>query len=61
MAPEGATVEAVEAMLEQAVVSMIVLLLGLIAGLFLMVSAKRHPDGQAVHDRVADTYVIRLP
>lgn len=38
-----------------------VLVVGAVGWLWLVHSARRHPDGQALHDRVAGTYVIKMP
>lgn len=52
-------IEQVEIDSGAALVSYVIFSGGLILWLFLLRSAKRHPDGQALHDRVVETYVIK--
>ena len=52
-------IEQVEIESNDALASSVVILVGSALWLFLLHNAKRHPDGQALHDRVVDTYVIK--
>ena len=52
-------IEQVEVDSHSAMVSSSVILLGSVLWLFLLRGAKRHPDGQAWHDRVTGTYVMK--
>lgn len=52
-------IEQVEIDSHSAMVSSSVILLGSVLWLFLLRGAKRHPDGQAWHDRLSGTYVMK--
>ena len=45
---------------EESMAGLTAFLVGAAVWLYLLVTTRRHPDGQAPHDRVAGTYVIRL-
>ena len=66
--PEQAATRITEAPVEQAEVApetvlpaMAVSFVGMIIALILILITRRHPDRQAPHDRVSDTFVTRLP
>jgi len=48
------------AALEQLSGSMTVFLFGFAIWLYLLARTRKHPDGQSIHDRIADTLVIRV-
>ncbi|MGA1197318.1 MAG: RDD family protein [Candidatus Latescibacterota bacterium] len=52
-------IEQVEVDSHSAMISSSVIFMGSILWLFLLRGAKRHPDGQAWHDRMAGTYVMK--
>jgi uncharacterized RDD family membrane protein YckC len=52
-------VESIEKDPGSGMMSSLVILMGLALCLFLLVRAKRHPDGQALHDCVVGTFVIK--
>lgn len=54
---DGVGGEMVEA--ESAVASSTAMVIGTVGWVVLIHMARRHPDGQGIHDRVAETYVIR--
>jgi len=41
------------------VASSTAMVIGTVGWVVLIHMARRHPDGQGIHDRVAETYVIR--
>ena len=55
---EGVNTVEVEA--EQALASSAVMMIGTVGWLVLIHLARRHPDGQGLHDRAARTYVIEM-
>ena len=56
---DGDVVDTVEVDEQSAVASSTVMVIGTVGWIVLIHMARRHPDGQGVHDRVAETYVIR--
>ena len=55
----GEGVEVVEVEAQSAVASSTAMVIGTVGWLVLIHMARRHPDGQGIHDRVAETFVIR--
>ena len=55
----GEMVETVEVDPQSAMASSAMMVIGTIGWLVLIHLARRHPDGQGVHDRVAETFVIK--
>ncbi|MCY3682425.1 MAG: RDD family protein [Gemmatimonadetes bacterium] len=51
--------EGVEVEAQSAAVSSTAMVIGTVVWVVLIHMARRHPDGQGIHDRVAETYVIR--
>ena len=58
---QESAVEPIEIDPRAALGSSVVVVVGAVGWLWLVHSARRHPDGQALHDRVAETYVIKMP
>lgn len=58
-ANQQAVIEQVEIESTDATISTALLLLGSFLWLMLMRQARRHPDGQAYHDRLSGTYVMK--
>ncbi len=56
---DGDVVDTVEVDEQSAVASSTVMVIGTVGWIVLIHMARRHPDGQGIHDRVAETYVIR--
>ena len=56
---DGDVVDTVEVDEQSAVASSTVMVIGTVGWIVLIHIARRHPDGQGIHDRVAETYVIR--
>lgn len=56
---DGERVEMVEVEAQSAMASSTVMVIGTVGWIVLIHLARRHPDGQGIHDRVAETYVIR--
>lgn len=55
----GEVVDNVEVDAQWALFSSAAMVGGMVGWLVLVYAARRHPDGQGIHDRVAETYVIR--
>lgn len=55
----GEMIDTVEIDAQSAMFSSVVLVLGMVGWWVLIHLARRHPDGQAVHDQVAGTFVIK--
>ena len=51
--------EGVEVEAQSAAVSSTAMVIGTVVWVVLIHMARRHPDGQGIHDRVAETFVIR--
>lgn len=56
---DGDVVDTVEVDEQSAMASSTVMVIGTVGWIVLIHIARRHPDGQGIHDRVAETYVIR--
>ena len=56
---DGEVMDAVEVDAQSVLASSIAMVIGTVGWLVLIYLARRHPDGQGIHDRVAETYVIR--
>ena len=56
---DGEVMDTVEVDAQSAVVSSTAMVIGTVVWVVLIHMARRHPDGQGIHDRVAETYVIR--
>ncbi len=56
---DGDVVDTVEVDEQSAMASSTVMVIGTVGWIVLIHMARRHPDGQGIHDRVAETYVIR--
>ncbi len=56
---DGEVMDTVEVDAQSAVASSTAMVIGTVGWLVLIHMARRHPDGQGIHDRVAETYVIR--
>ena len=56
---DGDVVDTVEVDEQSAMASSTVMVIGTVGWVVLIHMARRHPDGQGIHDRVAETYVIR--
>jgi len=56
---DGEVMDTVEVDGQSAAVSSTTMVLGTVVWVVLIHMARRHPDGQGIHDRVAETYVIR--
>ena len=56
---DGEGIEIVEVEAESDLTSLAAMVIGTVGWLVLIHMARRHPDGQGIHDRVAETYVIR--
>ncbi len=56
---DGEGIEVVEVETQSAVASSTAMVIGTVGWVVLIHMARRHPDGQGIHDRVAETYVIR--
>ena len=52
-------IETVDVDAQSAMGSSVVMVIGTFGWLMLIRLARRHPDGQGIHDRVADTFVIK--
>lgn len=52
-------IEMVEVETQSTLASWTVMVIGTVGWVVLIHMARRHPDGQGIHDRVAETYVIR--
>ncbi|MDP6040910.1 MAG: RDD family protein [Candidatus Latescibacteria bacterium] len=55
----GEMIDTVEIDAQSATLSSVVMVVGTIGWLVLIHLARRHPDGQGMHDRVAGTFVIK--
>ena len=56
---DGEVVDTVEVEAEQVLAYSAVMVVGTVGWLVLIHFARRHPDGQGLHDRAAETYVIK--
>ena len=56
---DGEVMDTVEVDAQSAVASSTAMVIGTVGWLVLIHMARRHPDGQGIHDRVAETFVIR--
>ncbi len=56
---DGEGIEVVEVEAESDLTLSTAMVIGTVGWLVLIYAARRHPDGQGVHDRAAETYVIR--
>ena len=56
---DGEVMDTVEVDAQSAAVSSTAMVIGTVVWVVLIHMARRHPDGQGIHDRVAETYVIR--
>ena len=56
---DGEVVDTVEVDAQSAAVSSTAMVIGTVIWVVLIHMARRHPDGQGIHDRVAGTYVIK--
>lgn len=56
---DGEVMDTVEVDEQSAVVSSTVMVIGTVGWIVLIHMARRHPDGQGIHDRVAETFVIK--
>ena len=56
---DGEVMDTVEVDAQSAAVSSTAMVIGTVVWVVLIHLARRHPDGQGIHDRVAETYVIR--
>lgn len=56
---DGDVVDTVEVDEQSAMASSTAMVIGTVGWIVLIHMARRHPDGQGIHDRVAETYVIR--
>ena len=55
----GEVMDTVEVDAQSALFSSVAMVIGTVGWLVLIYVARRHPDGQGIHDRAAETYVIR--
>ncbi|MDE2723558.1 MAG: RDD family protein [Gemmatimonadetes bacterium] len=56
---DGEVMDTVEVDAQSAVASSTAMVIGTVVWVVLIHIARRHPDGQGIHDRVAETFVIR--
>ncbi len=56
---DGEVVDTVEVDAQSVLASSTAMVIGTVGWLVLIYLARRHPDGQGIHDRVAETYVIK--
>ena len=56
---DGEVMDTVEVDAQSAVASSTAMVIGTVVWVVLIHMARRHPDGQGIHDRVAETYVIK--
>lgn len=56
---DGEGIEMVKVEAQSTVASSIAMVIGTVGWLVLIYMARRHPDGQGIHDQVAETYVIK--
>ena len=56
---DGEVVDTVEVDAQSAMASSTAMVIGTVGWIVLIHLARRHPDGQGIHDRVAGTYVIK--
>ncbi|MDE2699068.1 MAG: RDD family protein [Gemmatimonadota bacterium] len=56
---DGEVMDTVEVDAQSAVASSTAMVIGTVVWVVLIHLARRHPDGQGIHDRVAETYVIK--
>ena len=56
---DGEVVDTVEVDAQSAMASSTAMVIGMVGWVVLIHLARRHPDGQGIHDRVAGTYVIK--
>ena len=56
---DGEVMDTVEVDAQSAVASSTAMVIGTVVWVVLIHRARRHPDGQGIHDRVAETYVIK--
>ena len=56
---DGEVMDTVEVDAQSAVASSTAMVIGTVVWVVLIHLARRHPDGQGIHDRVAETFVIR--
>ena len=56
---DGEVMDTVEVDGQSAVASSTAMVIGTVGWVVLIHLARRHPDGQGIHDRVAETYVIK--
>lgn len=56
---DGEVMDTVEVDGQSAAVSSTAMVIGTVVWVVLIHMARRHPDGQGIHDRVAETYVIK--
>ena len=56
---DGEVMDTVEVDAQSAVASSTAMVIGTVVWVVLIHMARRHPDGQGIHDRVAETFVIR--
>ena len=56
---DGEVVDTVEVDEQWALFSSTAMVIGMVGWVVLIHMARRHPDGQGIHDRVAGTYVIK--
>lgn len=56
---DGEVMDTVEVDAQSAVASSTAMVIGTVGWVVLIHLARRHPDGQGIHDRVAETYVIK--
>ena len=55
---DGEGIEVVEVETQSGVALLTAMVIGTVGWIVLIHMARRHPDGQGIHDRVAETYVI---
>ncbi len=56
---DGEVMDTVEVDAQSVLASSTAMVIGTVGWLVLIYLARRHPDGQGIHDRVAETYVIK--
>lgn len=56
---DGEGIEMVKVEAQSTVASSTAMVIGTVGWLVLIYMARRHPDGQGIHDQVAETYVIK--